>query len=136
MPIYKDPLVCIVPKNFNIKNKAYITIEDIRGQNFVYQREGCDADINKFFYKYELNAIPTCHVVDDEATIVMVESGFGICIMPELVMGNKKSNVDVYRIEPREYRIIGIAVLNQSYRLPIVKKMFNHIVDMHKNMHI
>lgn len=133
-PIYIDPLVCVVPKGFSPKNNKYITIDDIRGQNYVYQREGCDADINNFFHKYELNAISKCYVVDDQSTIAMVESGFGICIMPELVMLNQNNNVDVYRIEPREYRIIGITVLNQKFMAPAVKKMFDHIISTYKNI--
>lgn len=128
-PLYKDPLVCVVPKSFCPQNKGYITIDDIRGQSFVSQGEGCDADINNFFHKYELNVLSTCHVVDDQSTIAMVESGFGICIMPELVMKNQNHNVDVYRIEPREYRIIGITALNQIFMTPAVKKMFDHIVN-------
>ena len=44
----------------------------------------------------------TCHVVDDQSTIAMVESGFGICIMPELVMRKQNNNVDIYPIEPRD----------------------------------
>ncbi|MCE5285220.1 MAG: LysR family transcriptional regulator [Pelosinus sp.] len=127
-PLYKDPLVCVVPKHFCPKVKDYMTITDIRGQRFVYQRAGCDADINNFFHKYNLNARSACYVVDDQSTIAMVESGFGICIMPELVMRKQHNNVDVYPIEPREYRIIGITVLNQKFMAPAVKKMFTHIV--------
>jgi len=134
MPLYKDPLVCVVPKNFHPKNKGYITIDDIRGQHFVYQREGCDADINNFFHKYELNALSNCHVIDDQSTIAMVESGFGICIMPELVMRKQNNNVDIYPIEPREYRIIGITTLNQVFMAPAVKKMFYHIINTCKNI--
>jgi DNA-binding transcriptional LysR family regulator len=133
-PLYKDPLVCVVPKNFNPKNKDYITIDDIKGQNFVYQREGSDADINNFFHKYGLNALSTCYVVDDQSTIAMVESGFGICIMPELVMKNQNNKVDVYMIEPLEYRIIGITVLNQTFMAPAIRKMFNHIISTCKNI--
>ncbi|WHH61148.1 LysR family transcriptional regulator [Petroclostridium sp. X23] len=133
-PLYKDPLVCVVPKNFYPKNKEFITIDDIRGQRFVYQRKGSDADINNFFHKYSLNVLSTCHVVDDQSTIAMVESGFGICIMPELVMRNQNNNVDIYPIEPREYRVIGITTLNQAFMAPAVKKMFNHIINTYKNM--
>jgi len=133
-PLYTDRLVCVVPKNFSPENKDYITIDDIRGQHFVYQREGADADINKFFRKYNLNVLSTCHVVDDQSTIAMVESGFGICIMPELVMQNHKNNVDVYPIEPAEYRIIGITNFNPIFMAPAVKKMFDHIVNTCKNI--
>lgn len=64
----------------------------------------------------------------------MVESGFGICIMPELVMRNQNNNVDVYPIEPREYRVIGITTANQMFLAPAVKKMFDHIVDTCKKI--
>lgn len=134
IPLYKDPLVCVVPKNFCPSNKDYVTIDDIRGQHFVYQREGCDADINNFFNKYSLNALSTCYVVDDQSTIAMVECGFGICIMPELVMLRQNSKVDIYPIEPREYRIIGITTMNQVFMAPAVKKMFNHIISTCKNI--
>lgn len=133
-PLYKDPLVCVVPKNFCPPNKKHMTIDDIRGQHFVYQRAGCDADINNFFHKYNLKAQSACYVVDDQSTIAMVESGFGICIMPELVMRRQNSNVDVYPLEPREYRIIGITTLNQMFMAPAVNKMFGHIIATCKTL--
>lgn len=133
-PIYKDPLVCVVPKGFKPKNKGYISVEDIRDENLVCLGEGCDADINNFFHKYNLNALSNCRVIDDQSTIAMVECGFGICIMPELVMLKHNSNVDIYPIKPDEYRIIGISTFNQMFMAPAVKKMFEHIVSNYKNI--
>lgn len=134
LPIYKDPLVCIIPKHFKVKNEGFITIEEMKEQPFVYQREGSDADINSFFQKYKLNPSSKCYVVDDRAAISMVETGFGLCIMPELVMLNINSNVNICKIIPEEYRLIGITVLNKDFMSPAVKKMFDHIIDMYKNI--
>lgn len=128
-PLYKDRLVCVVHKGVMPINKEYITLDDIKGKFFVSQRESCDADISIFLKKYGLKVRTNCFVVDDQSTIAMVESGFGICIMPELVMKKINYNVDVYSIEPSEYRIIGLSVLDKQTMAPAVAKMFEHIVE-------
>lgn len=131
-PLYKDRLMCVVPKGFRPINEGYITLEDIKGKFFVSQRESCDADISMFFKKYGLKVRTNCYVVDDQSTIAMVESGFGICIMPKLVMEKINYNVDIYPIEPSEYRIIGLSVLNKQTMAPAVAKMFEHIVKNYR----
>lgn len=131
-PLYKDRLMCVVPKGFKPINEGYITLEDIKGKFFVSQRESCDADISMFFKKYGLKVRTNCYVVDDQSTIAMVESGFGICIMPKLVMEKINYNVDIYPIEPSEYRIIGLSVLNKQTMAPAVAKMFEHIVKNYR----
>lgn len=128
-PLYKDRLVCVVPKGFQPIHTGYITLDDIKGQFFVSQRDSCDADISIFFEKYGLKVRSNCYVVDDQSTIAMVESGFGICIMPELVMKKINYNVNIYPIEPSEYRIIGLSVLKKQVMSPAVAKMFEHIVE-------
>ncbi len=54
--------------------------------------------------------------------------------MPELVIRNQNNNVDIYPIEPQEYRIIGITTLSQVFMAPAVKKMFANIVNTYKNI--
>ena len=73
-------------------------------------------------------------MVDDLSTIAMVESGFGICILPSLILERAHGNVDVYPIEPMEYREFGIAVPNPQMMAPAVRQMAAHIetYDRHK----
>ncbi len=130
VPLYKDRLVCVVPKGFNTLTKGVITLDDMKGQYFVSQRESCDADIQNFLQKYQLNVISNCHVVDDISTVAMVASGFGICIMPELIMNNIPYPVDVYPIKPEEYRIIGLATSYNNFMAPAVKKMYEFILNL------
>ncbi|SHI68838.1 LysR family transcriptional regulator [Parasporobacterium paucivorans] len=136
-PLYKDDLLCVVPKGFKkAGNTEYVTIDEIRDQVFVSQRESTDADIHNFFRKYELNIKSSCHVVDDLSTIAMVASGFGICIMPELVMGDIPYQVDIYRIKPSEHRIIGLSALNSQFMAPAAKMLYQHIVEMYKTTEV
>lgn len=129
-PLYKDRLLCVVPKDFRKSgDKDYITLEEIKNHFFVSQRESTDADIQNFLHKYELNIRSTCHVVDDLSTVAMVAAGFGICLMPELVMNDIPYSVDTYPFMPNEYRIIGLSTLNRNTMAPAAKMLFQHIVN-------
>lgn len=129
-PLYRDPLVCVGPRGFRKDApEESVSLSELQQYEFVSQRESCDADIQKFISKYRLEVHASCHVVDDLSTIAMVAGGLGICIMPKLVMTDISYPVDIYPIEPCEYRIIGISVLNSRYMAPAVKMLFQHIVE-------
>ncbi len=128
-PIYKDPLMCIVPKNFATANAGYITCDDIQNQNFVHQREGYDTETSEFISKHGLTVRTPFHIVDDQSLIAMVESGFGVCIMPELAVKHLHTgNVDAYIFKPEEYRILGLAALNRQLLSPAASKLQGFIL--------
>lgn len=133
-PLYKDELLCIVPKSFQTKHRNYIELEELKESNFVSQRESTDADIQNLFQKYQLKIRSSCHVVDDLSTIAMVAAGLGICIMPKLVMQNIPYDVDMYSLKPTEHRTIGICALNAELMAPAVKSMYKHILKYFKDM--
>ena len=134
-PLYRDPLLCVLPKGtISDTNKKFVTIEDMRDHQFVTQRECTDADIQNFLKENSLNIQSHYHVVDDLSTVALVEKGFGICLMPELVMRDIPYEVDCYPIEPDAARIIGIAALNLEFMAPAVRTMYNHIVERYKSV--
>ena len=111
--------------------KGYITIEELKKQRFVTQREGCDADVN-----HVMNEVWTCQV-EAEATLQMicplvslVMGGFGVCLMPELVIRNIPFPVDVIPLEVEEKRTIVLAyVRGLMYLAPAVQKMQSYILE-------
>jgi DNA-binding transcriptional LysR family regulator len=129
----RDPLVCVGPRDFRKDHgTAPVSLDELQHYAFVSQRESCDADIQNFISKYSLEVDSNCHVVDDLSTIAMVAAGMGVCIMPQLVMTHTSYPVDIYPIEPCEYRIIGLSVLNPQYMAPAVKVLHQHIVDKYQ----
>ena len=134
-PLYKDPLLCVVPKGFAKREpRAVMSIEEMRDQVFVSQMETTDADIAIFLKQNGLNVRSNYHVVDDLSTIAMVAAGFGICIMPELVMNDIPYSVDTYPIFPQAFRIIGISVLNPHFMAPAVKMLYEHVIEQYKTI--
>ncbi len=132
-PLYKDPLLCIVPKGMKKgKDTDYMEIEEMRNHQFVTQRESTDADIQNFLKENDLNIQSSYHVVDDLSTIAMVANGFGICLMPEMVMNDIPYEVDSYPVKPDAFRVIGIAAMHPEFMAPAARTMYNHIILKYK----
>lgn len=134
-PFYRDPLLCIVPKNF-VKELPgdEMTVEEMAGLRFVVQRESTDADIQNFMRENHLDIQTHYHVVDDLSTVVMVEAGFGICMMPELVMRDIPYDVKMYPVKPSAARVIGLAVLSTQQMAPAVRTLYSHILENYSNL--
>ncbi|SFC15822.1 LysR family transcriptional regulator substrate-binding protein [Clostridium uliginosum] len=128
-PLYNDPLVCVVPKNYSVSQSDYITLDEIKNEAFVIQRTSCDADIQNYLATHNLKIKSAYHVVDDLSTITLVSHGFGICLIPKLIMQDISYPVDIYPIKPDASRIIGISVLNIECMSPAVKKMYDFIIS-------
>ena len=134
-PFYRDPLLCIVPKDF-VKELPCekMTISEMAKLRFVVQRESTDADIQNYMKQNHLDIQTRYHVVDDLSTVVMVAAGFGICIMPELVMNDIPYDVRQYRMEPDAARIIGLAAINPQLMAPAVRTLYGHILSKYNNL--
>ncbi len=132
-PLYRDPLLCVLPKGMKTSGKT-MTIEEMRNHQFVTQRESTDADIQNFLKENKLNIQSNYHVVDDLATVKLVEQGFGICLMPEMVMNDIPYEVDTYPVEPAAERIIGIAAINPDFMAPAVRSLYTHIIENYKTI--
>ncbi len=127
-PIYEDRIVCVVPKGFRTKKPGRITIEELQSQDFVVHREGCGADVNAFLKKYELQAGGGCYITDDLSAIALVMGGYGVCLVPELVIKNMAFPVDVYPLDVEEKRTIVLASVHADMLAPAVRRMYDYII--------
>ncbi|MCR5623625.1 MAG: LysR family transcriptional regulator [Lachnospiraceae bacterium] len=134
-PLYKEPLVCVTAKGMdNGFEGDHVSVDELKKHMFVALRETTDADIQNYLRNNNIIIQSNYHVVDDLATLAMVANGFGICIMPELVLKGTPYEVDSYRIKGDAYRIIGIAALNFELMSPAVETMYNHILKHYKKI--
>ncbi len=132
-PLYKDPLLCVVPKGMKRSGTGpAIGVDELRNREFVTQRESTDADIQNFLKENDLTVKSNYHVVDDLSTIAMVANDFGICLMPEMVMNDIPYEVDCYPLAEEAYRIIGIATLTPDNMAPAVRTFYNHVLRQYQ----
>ncbi|MBQ9342467.1 MAG: LysR family transcriptional regulator [Lachnospiraceae bacterium] len=134
-PLYKDRLLCVMPKGLCSKpSGSVVNVEELKNYQFVTQRENTDVDIQNFLRENSLKIQSNYHVVDDNATLRLVEKGLGICLIPELIVRDMPYDVDFYELEPEIWRIIGISAMNPTLMAPAVRSLYNHIVDMYKTV--
>ncbi|MCF0228616.1 MAG: LysR family transcriptional regulator [Parasporobacterium sp.] len=132
-PLYKDPLVCITPADFKKSSSGqYIEIDDIRDMSFIMLQESVDTDIKNFLRDNRITYSTRGHIEDDLSALVMVESGFGCAIMPEMVLKGIPYNVNVYHFENPGYRIIGLTSIDRTVLSPAARTLYNHIIKMYK----
>ena len=97
-------------------------------------QEQIHADIKKYLTDMHLDIHSSCHVIDDQSSAAMVESGLGIGIMPELTCRRLGTNLDVLQIEPSAIRTIGLAMPNKKSLTPAAKELSQIVLDMVKTL--
>lgn len=132
-PVYEDRIVCVTPKDFRPRNPGYVTVEELREQRFVIQREGCDADVNLFMEKYRLSGKGGSRIQDDMSAIALVMGGYGVCLVPELVIRNIPFPVNVYPLDVEEKRTIMLAAVRPDVSAPAVRRMHDYIIRRFRN---
>ncbi len=127
--LYRDPLVCIVPPDFPTKNPGYVTIDEIKDQKFVIQREGSDVDVQLLFKRHGLHFHANYQILDDTSVMAMIACGRGISIMPALTAKGLEGDLKTLRITPEECRVIGISMPDKKMLSPAGKALYQHILD-------
>lgn len=128
IPLYDDPLMCVTDKSFVPENKTYVTVSEISSMNLLMQAEGLAQDTESFLEKHKIKISSKVRVADDSSLVAMVSSGFGISIMPKLLFDGTESNVNLYEINPPEYRTIGLISVREQFLSPAAKKMKEEII--------
>lgn len=136
IPLHKDRIMCVVPKDFKPQNSNYITPNDIKDMNFVMQTSDYDQEVMKILKQYNLTVSSQFYMENDNAIMAMVEAGFGACIMSDLICKSCTCNVDIYPFVPENHRIISLIFANPNNLSPAVKKMKDHIIDFINHNHL
>ena len=131
VPLYKDPLLCVVPKGLRTR-QGRMEVEELREYQFVTQRESTDADIQNFMKEHDLNVTSNYHVVEDHSNVAIVCNGFGNCLMTEIVMQDIPKEEDLYQLKEDAYRIIGLAALDFEAMAPAVRMFYEQVVKNYK----
>ncbi len=133
-PLYRDPLICIVPPDFVTEVPGRITVEEMKGQRFVIQREGSDSDVQALFSKFGLSFHASCHVLDDTSVMTMVACGRGISVMPTLTAKGLEGDLQVLRLEPEECRVIGLSAVDKKRLSPAATELYRCICDYARSL--
>ena len=130
--LYKDPMNVLLPVGHPLTKHDVLTLPEIKKEPLVLPTKGSDNDIQavlnstrgKTNVRYVLN--------DDFSVISMVSHGFGITIMPELILRNLNYSLEIRPIDPPQYRAIGIASMPLNRVSVLTKTFIQYLTDPSK----
>lgn len=67
--------------------------------------------------------------MDDMSAIALVMGGYGVCLVPELVMRGIPFPVDVYPLDVEEKRTIVLASVRTDVLAPAVQRLHDYILE-------
>ena len=67
--------------------------------------------------------------MDDMSAISLVMGGYGVCLVPELVMRKMPFPVDIYPLEVQEERTIVLAYARGDVFAPAVSRVREYILE-------
>ena len=133
IPIYTENLVALVPGDHPLTEKASITFQDIKNDQFIICKEGFQTrdDILKEFLELGISPNIKFEIERFETAYSLVEAGIGITIVPE-------NYIRSFGIDPRKIkqftdnhlaRTVYIAILKSRYLPPVVEEFIDITKD-------
>ncbi|WP_443595909.1 LysR family transcriptional regulator [Agathobacter sp.] len=127
-PLANDPLMAILPKDYDVHERTSIPMKEFEEQPFIISAEGVDYDVHDAIRKS--NITPNIHYssTDDHTVISMVSSNLGISILPNLVIGTARDEIRALPLDPYFSRELGI-VTNAEYKPSPATRRFIECVE-------
>jgi DNA-binding transcriptional LysR family regulator len=125
----KEPLIYVTPPDFVPKNKTYVTIEEMKENELILQRECGDFDALAFLEANDIKVNSYYNMYEDQTLLSLAECGLGTAIMPGLAAKLSTSNVNRYPIKPEVTRTIVLAVPDRGSMSQATKLFQQHVFD-------
>lgn len=123
----QDKLLVVLPENHPLADCKYFPIKALCDYPFMLLEKGAKAEISEIFERYNIS--PKVHFTtwDDYAIMSMVENGFGISILPELILHRIPYKVIVKELEVPCFRNICVAMKKQKLISLATKRFLEYL---------
>lgn len=105
----QDELMLVTPKDHPLAEKFAVSFPDVNGQNFIMSADNTDYETGELFRMHKIRPSVRFEINEDYTVIKMVEQGFGIAILPRLLLYNIPFNVCVRPFTEHYKRILVAA---------------------------
>lgn len=110
IPLMEDPCLAIAPAGA-FSDRDTVTREELYGHPFIAMEEEY---VDGYFDSDRFAKVVHFHSDDDLSVIHMVKQGFGIAVLPELVLRGNAEGVSVLSLSPPLTRTVGFAYNKHS----------------------
>jgi DNA-binding transcriptional LysR family regulator len=118
IPLLQDDLVVIVNDHHLFSLREEISISEIESQSYIMSKSGCDVLLKQIFKENNVHPNITFKIEDNNTLLAMVSKGFGISIVPKMILNFKPLQLNVIKLSPRQFRTVGILLKSMKTASP------------------
>ena len=116
LPVGTDELVLVTSLDHPLADQLTVSFADIDGQDFVLSADDFDYETGKLFRLNHITPNVRFRINEDYTAIKMVEQGFGITVLPKLLLHNIPFNVCVRSFTEHFRRNLSVAYQDSGCR--------------------
>lgn len=129
IPLGNDELMLVMPMEHPLSEKVAVSLADIDNQNFILSADGLDYETGKIFELNNISPKIQYQLNEDFATLKMVEKGFGLSILPKLLLYNAPFKICVRSFTEHYSRTLGIAYSKEAGPTIATLKFIDFVKD-------
>lgn len=125
-------MLAVLPKNHPLAKKKSIQLQDIAAEPYILLEEGHYSEPMAAFEAAGIQPNIQYTIHDDYAIMMMVEAGFGVSILAELILRRTNYDIVCLPIDPPITRTLAVGYKDKD-SLPIASKYFIDYLMEHKD---
>lgn len=127
--LYIDELVLITPVKHKLSSQITVPISKLKDEKFILSADGLSYETGIIFNRNGIDPEIKYKVNEDFTVIKLVESGFGVAILPKLLLENTPFNVSIRNFSEHYNRVLGVAYSKDIEITPVVEMFINYAKD-------
>ena len=127
--LYIDELVLITPVKHKLSSQITVPISKLKDEKFILSADGLNYETGIIFNRNGIDPEIKYKVNEDFTVIKLVESGFGVAILPKLLLENTPFNVSIRNFSEHYNRVLGVAYSKDIELTPVVEMFINYVKD-------
>lgn len=125
--IGSDELLLVTPKNHPLAQKETVLFSDVNNEPFILSSDGLDYETGMIFEINNIKPKIRYKLNEDFATLKMVEEGFGITILPKLLLKNAPFDICVRPFKEHYSRVLGVAYAKDASPTLATMKFLDYV---------
>ena len=122
-----DEYMAVLPKGHPLAQEKSVDVKKLEDQPFLLLEHGGKTEVTKILEEARVHPQIKFTTWEDYAIMAMVEKGFGIGILPQMILQRIPYEIESRPLRKPYYREIGIAVKDKKRLSPAVERFLEYL---------
>lgn len=125
----QDEYKVVLPKFHHLTKENVIDIQSLNDEQFLLLENGGKTEVSELLEKYQVLPKINFSTWEDFAIMAMVEKGFGVSILSELILKRIPYDLEIRSLKIPYYREIGLALKSKNSLTPATIKFIDYLKE-------